>query len=410
MLAANHTADGEQTDYDLHGLIGIRLINPSPLDAATVARQLGPLRNRLSREPDIIIRFVHQLEISSPMRLIGLNDAGFADDAFFVLRSRHKTKAKVKVAFDQIGKQCEVVCESGLPSIPLLIPIVNLTALSKGAIPLHASAFTYDGTGVVVTGWSKGGKTETLLAFMANGAQYIGDEWVILTADGLHMYGIPEPIRVWDWHLEHLPQFRRLIRYSDRFRLQAIRLCQALYQRIPNTSRTGFGPATILRRAMLQLQRQLYVDIAPHRLFGEGACSLHGKPEKIFFAISHDSDEVIVSQTDPLEISRRMVHSLSYELTDFLAYYLMFRFAFPSRANDLIDNAARYQSDILSKALAGKDTYTVYHPYPVPLRQLYAAVRPFCSAQFSSEELVSSQIQAAEAESKTQEVSKGHWA
>ena len=37
---------------------------------------------------------------------------------------------------------------TGLPAVPLLIPIVNLTALANGALPMHASAFTHDGVGV----------------------------------------------------------------------------------------------------------------------------------------------------------------------------------------------------------------------------------------------------------------------
>ena len=110
--------------------------------------------------------------------------------------------------------------ERGLQAVPLLIPIVNFAALSKGVIPLHASAFAYNDVGILVTGWAKGGKTETLLAFTSKGAEYIGDEWVYLSKDGRYMYGIPEPIRVWDWHLRYLPEYRSLLKGSDRARLR----------------------------------------------------------------------------------------------------------------------------------------------------------------------------------------------
>ena len=39
----------------------------------------------------------------------------------------------------------------------------------------------------------------------ANGARYVGDEWVYVAADGSRVSGIPEPVRVWDWHLHDLP-------------------------------------------------------------------------------------------------------------------------------------------------------------------------------------------------------------
>ncbi len=72
------------------------------------------------------------------------------------------------VAGQQISCGCEIVCERGRARVPLLTANVNLVVLGNGALPLHAAAFRFDGTGVLVTGWSKGGKTETLLAFMAS--------------------------------------------------------------------------------------------------------------------------------------------------------------------------------------------------------------------------------------------------
>ncbi|HMQ30942.1 MAG TPA: hypothetical protein PKD53_09445, partial [Chloroflexaceae bacterium] len=51
-VAAGHA----WVDYDLHGLVGIRLIGASAGDAAAVTRQLGPVQAPLARDPDITIR------------------------------------------------------------------------------------------------------------------------------------------------------------------------------------------------------------------------------------------------------------------------------------------------------------------------------------------------------------------
>jgi hypothetical protein len=197
-VAAALSGDGA-VDYDLHGLVGVRLLDAEPADARAVDRQLGPIRTPLEREPDITIRFVEELPVRGTVRLLGLDEAGYTEDAFLVLRGKHKTRARVQIRFEQIGGRCEITCESGLKAVPLLIPILNLTALAKGALPLHASAFEYEGTGILTTGWSKGGKTEALLTFMARGARYIGDEWVYLhpemSPQGRHvtrMSGIPD--------------------------------------------------------------------------------------------------------------------------------------------------------------------------------------------------------------------------
>jgi hypothetical protein len=380
-ITASHTNghSPQSIDYDLHGLAGIRLINPSASDAAAVVRQLGPIQKPLSREPDIIIRFVDRLPSTSPVRYLGLNDAGFTDDAFLVLRSKYGAHAKVQIAFEQIGKQCEIVCETGLPAVPLLIPILNLTVLSQGAIPLHASAFTYNGTGVLTTGWSKGGKTETLLSFMSRGAEYIGDEWVYISRDGQHIYGIPEPIRVWEWHLQELPQYRLLLGRGDRTRLRALQFLAQLADRAVSSAALRRGAlARVLHRLLPIVKRQLFVDMRPQKLFGQRSCTLAGTLQKVLFVASHETSDITVQQIDPQEIADRMIFSLQYERQNFMSYYLKFRFAFPEIRNEFIEQAEQLQREILTRVLADKQAYAVYHPYPVSLPALFDAINPLC--------------------------------
>lgn len=363
-------------DYDLHGIAGIRLVNASPDDAAAVARQLGPLKARLTREPDIIIKFVHRLSTSRVMYL-GLNDAGFTDDAFLVLRSSREAGHKVQIPLGQVGQQCEIVCESGVGSVPLLISVLNLTMLSKGFLPLHASAFNYNGVGVLTTGWAKGGKTESLLAFMARGAVYVGDEWIYISPDGQYMYGIPQPIRVWDWHLEWLPKYRALVSRTDLLYLQALQIVRKMHSMMPKGKVPL--PARALERIMPLLKRQLYVDMRPDRLFGDSFGTMTNKIDRLFLVASHEKDDVRVEPIDPIDIARRMVFSLQYERLDFMSFYYKFRFAFPEIRNELIEHAEELQREMLARVFAGKDSYVVYHPYPVAIPALFHAMDPFIS-------------------------------
>ena len=356
-------------DFDLHGLVGIRLINASPREVATITRQVGPIQRPLDREPDIMITFVDRLPTSSRIRYLGVDEAAFTDDAFLILRSKHKARAKVQIPFDQIGgKRCEIVCERGLPAVPLLIAIINMTVLSKGALPLHASAFNYQGMGVLTTGWSKGGKTETLLAFTSRGAEYVGDEWIYITADGGRMYGIPEPIRVWDWHLQHLPQYWRLVKRSDRIRIRALQTLVRLAE--------GVLPSSVGRRVTPLLKSQLYVHLPPEKLFGQRITPMTGVPQKIVFVASHETPDTTVTPMDPLELAQRMVFSLQEERMLFMSYYWKFRFAFPDRANEFIERAESIEREVLMRVFAGKDTYAAYHPYPVAIPLLFDAISP----------------------------------
>lgn len=367
-------------DFDLHSIVGIRLVNATPGDLAAVKRQLGPIQSTLTRDPDIVIRFVDRLPLSSSVRYIGVEDAGFTDDAFLILRGKYETNIKVQIPFDQIGsRQCEIVCESGVPAVPLLIAIINMTALSKGILPLHASALLYNGKGILITGWSKGGKTETLLAFAANGAQYIGDEWIYLSAGAQQMYGIPEPTRIWYWHLQEMARYQAMVKRKDLLRLRALNSLATTLERL-GTSPLGrrAGYRQVLKRFTALVKRQLYVQLPPEKLFGQRPDKTDISPEKIFFVVSHDKPDVIIQQIDPKEVAERIVFSLQEERMEFLSYYFKYRFAFPECPNPLIDQAEEIQRKLVLKAFAGKAAYAIYHPYPFSIPSLFDTLRPYC--------------------------------
>jgi hypothetical protein len=370
----------EILDFDLHGIIGIRLLNATQGDIAAVTRQLGPIQAPLSRSPDIVINFVDQIPFSSPVHYLGVDDVGFTDDAFLVFRGKQKARVKAQIPFNQIGSdQCQIICESGLPAVPLLMPILNLTVLSRGALPLHASAFNYNGKGILITGWAKGGKTEVLLAFAAKGAEYVGDEWVYISEDGQCMFGIPEPIRVWYWHLQEMPRYKAKVNRSDLVRLQALNLfVKSLEWMEAAGSGRGSAPFRFIKRIIALIKQQLYVQLPPRKLFGQTVDGPTGSPQKVFFVGNRAEPNLTVQPMTPEEIAGRMVFSLQEERKDFMSYYLKYRFAFPEQSNSLIDQAEEVQRRILLKVLAGKDTYAVYHPYPVSIPALFEVIHPYC--------------------------------
>lgn len=359
-------------DFDLHGLAGVRLVDAGPSDAAVVARQLGPLPRTLHREPDITVRFVDQIEMDSRLRYLGAKETGWSDEGFFVLRSR-KAPVVVRMPMDRIGGRCEIVCERGLPAVPFLIAVLNLTVLGHGALPVHAAAFELDGVGTLVTGWSKGGKTELLMAAAGEGARYIGDEWVYLTTDG-RMHGIPEPIRLWDWHIRQLPAARDHLTTTDRLKLRGIPALRRLERATPDRLRR-LPPSRLLRRAMPTLEGQLHVDVPPERLFRDVSQN-SGSLDRILFVVSAAGPAFTVESVDPLEVAARMRASLVHERLDLAALLLQARFADPSLQNDHLERAEARQGELLDRIFAGRPAYLVTHPYPVDLAELFASVRP----------------------------------
>jgi hypothetical protein len=354
------------TDYDVHGIAGVRLVGALPSDAAVVDRQLGRLRAPLRRDPDVVVRFVDRLEVSRPMRLLGVGEAGFTDDAFLLLRSRHKARARVRVDVERMGHGGEVVVERGAPAVPLLVAIVNLAALGNGALALHASAFAYQGLGIVATGWSKGGKTEALLAFMQRGARFVGDEWVYIAPEGDRIHGLPEPIRLWDWHLRQLPAVRARVSRGDRMALAPLRVA------------AGAAERRGARRLAALLERQLHVDAEPSRLFDAGAIALSAPFDRLFLMRSWDEPDVAVDAIDGGEIAARMAFSTRHERAPLIACYEQFRFAFPDRVNPLIEQAPDRERALLDRFLGTRTAHAVDHPYPVRLDDLFDAMSARC--------------------------------
>jgi hypothetical protein len=361
-------------DYDLHGLVRVRLLEAGPADAAVVDRQLGPLRTEVGGQPDIVIRFVDRLEVHGRERLLGAGDAAFTDDAFIILRAKYRSRTRVSLRLDRLAAQPEFVCERGLPAVPYLIPVLNLTALAAEALPLHAAAFEHDGRGVVVTGWSKGGKTESLLAFTAHGARYVGDEWVYLPPGGQRVLGIPEPVRLWDWHLAQLPDARRR---AGRRAMVKVSAWQAVARAASGGRRIlppGSLPARSADRILPLLEAQRHLDLAPARLFGRTDRPAEGPFDGLCFVASVAAPDIRVAPVDPLEVAERMVHSLQYERLDFMALYERFRFAFPEARVPLVEEAEERQRRLLRERFADKPAILVEHPYPVSLEALYAAM------------------------------------
>ena len=367
------SAHSHTVDYDIHGLVGVRLLGPSRANIAAVSAQIGPPCSAPLRHPDIVVRYVDCIS-AVPLRYVDLGKTASSEAGFIVFPDQ-EAKGKVSIPFDHIGTKCEILCERRVGWIPLLISIINLTALKKHrCVPIHASAFVYKGTGVVVTGWIKSGKSEALLAFSQHGATYVGGEWVLLDPDGETMYGLPGTFRMWDWQRRNLPHCRHIGGNGHMFRL--IRFLNAARRAIPEAW-FRFGALKLLREGMPALRRQLNFRMEPKAIFGDRCESLTGHPDKIFIGIVHSDERVLIEPAEPATVADQLACAMDFELTSLMSHYSAFKFAFPGIQNDFLENVHNLLRVALRDALAAKEIYMLYHPYPVSFHELYQAMQAF---------------------------------
>lgn len=362
-----------QTVLDLHGLLQVRVVGGTPADVAGVRRQLG-LPVVATPRPDVptlTVRFAEQVLGDAVLHPLGAREAGFTDEAFLLLRTYGKAATQVRVPVDRLGEDgVEFVVRSGTPGVPLLLPTLHLMLLDHGVVPLHAAAVHLGDRGMLVTGWSKGGKTELLLALTARGAHYVGDEWVYLRPEDGRMFGLPEPVRLWDWHLAQRPDLRRRVPARDRARLRATAvLAGGPSHAVPRPEL----PSTA-RRAQVLARRQLSVRVPPERLFGAANVRASTTVDRVVLVMTRDDPMVEVTPVTPDEVVQRMLASLEHEREDLLTVDRMFRYAFPGRRNPHLDRAGDREAALLSAALQGLPAHRLDHPTPVDLRRLADAV------------------------------------
>jgi hypothetical protein len=364
-------------DFSIHDIVGLRLIDPSALDAANLVKQLGPYQAPLDGVPDITVRFAR--ELSPPaLNYLGLNSMAFTNDEFYLLDSR-SGRAVARIPFDEIGQPCEIVYQSGLGRMPLLFDIIRLVFLKKNYVSLHGAAFRYNDQGVLVAGWTKGGKTETLVAFANHGASYVADEWVLLSGDGHRMLGLPVLVALWDWQLEQVaPDLRPEMSREKRTLFRSIHSLDVAYSSFGRGRLQHLFPLKALGKLLPVLKTGLNVQELPQIMFKDRYCAQGVPFDRLFLMMSHSNPDIVVAPYDPIEIARQMVHSNEHEEMEFFQRYRAFKFAFPQRANPFLEGALELGRSLLCSALQGKEAYRVLHPYPVSFEELFSHLQPLC--------------------------------
>jgi hypothetical protein len=369
-----NNVSNNHVDFDLYGIVGIRLIDPSDNDVKYVSRLLWRFKTDLNRDPDITIRFKKKWELGD-VTYLGLNDAAFNENGFYILSSG-RAPLKVKIPFEQIGEKCEIVCEQGIIGIPLLHYIINLTFLKKRYLPMHASAFSYDNQGALIIGWAKGGKTEALFSFIKHGAEFIGDETVIVSPDGKKMFGIPVPVSIWEWQFSEIPELMPPLSAQKKILFKGVHFVERIHRFYSKGRLKKNAAIKLISEALPTLRRQLNIRVNPEEIFNGKVCWSQVNLNKLVIIMSHNKDDITLDKCNTNKIANRMITSNLYELDSFNNYYNIFKFAFPGVKNDFLENVDKIYNKLLPNAISGIESYEVLHPYPVSFEKLYTVMKP----------------------------------
>jgi hypothetical protein len=352
-------------EFDLHGVVGLRVLDASPRDAALVAGEFRVFERALARTPDIVVRFVDRLDADG-LQWIEPGGSGFTADGLFLFR-HEKRPARAMLALSELDGSCEIACERGSGPVPLLGALVHGAALARGYVPLHASAVVHHGVGVLMTAWANGGKTTGLLALAGAGAHYVADEWVWVAPDGRRMLGVPGRVQLRGWHLDALPPLGGAAPRAKRLFGRALRLLDG-GSGGPGRGRALPG-ARFTERLVGALRRRLEVGVDPERLFTV-ADGFAGPLDALVLMVRHDRPEMSVEPIEPGELAARAASASAYELSSLAATALAHRFAFPDRSGSLLERTPAACVAQLARTIAGTRAYVLRHPDTCDLREL----------------------------------------
>jgi len=229
-----------------------------------------------------------------------------------------------------------------------------------------------------MAGWAHCGKTAALLRFASKGAEFVGEEWVLLNGNSQRMQGLVRPFELSYRHVASLPQVRNSVSLTTRCAFHGVSALNGLQKMIfgerPRSSLVFQG----LRKASDAIEDRLRPAIAPSAIFGGRIRSAGAPADKVFLFVSHEDHRIDVEPIAPFEMARRLTFLVQHELTPLLRHYDAYRFAFPSQRNDLLENAAEHSLEILARALYGKQTCLVRLPYPHVFPELFNTIQPYC--------------------------------
>jgi hypothetical protein len=372
-------------DYDIQGLLSVRLINPSPSLARVAARQLNPLQPAtLSHDPDISIS--HFPAESEKARGYRLGDAGDGQQCRFdeIEFSLAIGDAVISIPFDSVGQSCAIRCTRNTNMRRLFIdyvrPALHICLLPKGALALHSAAVSYNGKGILLAGWAESGKTEAMLGLLQAGATFVSDKWTIVDGKGPSIRHFPTPITVRNWMIDLVPGLSDRLKTTERLRARAAGVAGSLLGTAGASSRV---PGLREAKGLADLGGR--VSVTPSQLFGNTheersrwGMSSSAPLESLFLLMTTAEEKITVQSAETAEVARQLADCAAYERRAFFGLYQRFRYALPGRRNTLLEEASHREAETLAKVLASKKVYKVYVPFPFNPAALRDAIGPFC--------------------------------
>jgi hypothetical protein len=269
-------------------------------------------------------------------------DAVFDDSKFYILDKKGK---KLEINFDNIFTSKKVSVEENFDLSlfhTIFRSVIFMKLFSVDLVPVHSSCVVYNKCSMLIPAWGGTGKTRMLLKFIDLGAEFVSDEWTILSRKRLFTFF--SDFKMFDYDIKEFPEYAK-ITYVDQLRLKSKILCKI----------NLIGK--ILDYFKITLRYKQYDLIEFFLKF-----SKNPEINKLYFLQSYNGTKLKKMPITIEKLSEKIYQSFLRENRTFFYYYGLFKFAnFKTELNLAEFLESKYKS-FLFDALKGKQYYLLAIP------------------------------------------------
>jgi hypothetical protein len=167
----NAPTDLEWLNFDIHGIVGVRVHAPAPA-ALQLSSMMGTFAVDREVPADIVVTGEPELMLDA---------AVLEDELAYNESAVHFKRHHVQVVDE--GGQYRVNGPGEL--LTTVLPLLDLVTTSRGLAMIHAATVGYQGGAIALPAAGGTGKTSTMAKLMRRpGFSFMGDDWGFVTADG----------------------------------------------------------------------------------------------------------------------------------------------------------------------------------------------------------------------------------
>ncbi|UCF38325.1 MAG: hypothetical protein JSU96_05595, partial [Acidobacteriota bacterium] len=214
-------------DYDFFGSAYLK-VEGDRRRGTDPNRWLNSFQSRSEHAPDIRVQF-KPVEIPENRLFLSREASVSPDGQRLYWKSQRGERANFQLNLEELPT-VRITVEPGSIAVPFFKSFIELVGLKRGAVSLHASGFGLNGSGVVIAGLPLSGKTTVSLSVVRQGAEFLGDDWMILKEEDNTpiVCGIPRRLDLTGRMLQHLGPSGPSLSLPDRMKATADRFLEAL--------------------------------------------------------------------------------------------------------------------------------------------------------------------------------------